>query len=287
MNIEIAKQFKTLDQFSVDPPVLPPKLTVLGTKAAVSLVVNDQRSFKVSHLNKVPDNVSADFMLCGDCSATQVNHTKLDARVKGCPGGLDLFSKCIESTMRKVLTREAYKLKDLYQVDMTKEYGFHCCSRAQADLLVSVARVVMLQTHADFLNLPLATKDNSRKGLSEAEMYKHLETYLNYSLIDNDPAESWRLRRQALESYEKLKTATEELVHSTARSEGFLSHMFSHEVAPAGSLREVGQKFTRDLLGAGYSEPKTATTLYTLASSGVGPIASLVSPLSPSMPQSC
>jgi linoleate 10R-lipoxygenase len=164
MNIEIAKQFKTLDQFSVDPPASPPKLTVLGTTAAVSLVVNDQKSFKVSHLNKVPDNVSADFMLCGDCSATQVNHTKLDARVKGCPGGLDSFSKCIESTMRKVLTREAYKLKDLYQVDMTKEYGFHCCSRAQADLLVSVARVAMLQTHADFLNLPLATKDNNRKG---------------------------------------------------------------------------------------------------------------------------
>ena len=144
----------------------------------------------------------------------------------------------------------------------------------------SVARVVMVQTHADFLNLPLATTENNRKGLAEAELYSHLETYVNYSLIDNDIAESWRLRRQAQESYEKLRAATEEIVHNVANSEGFLSHMFSHEVAPARSLSEVGQKLAKDLLSAGYSESNTATTLYTLASSGVAPIASLVSPLS-------
>ena len=148
------------------------------------------------------------------------------------------------------------------------------------DPRTSVARVVMLQTHADFLNLPLATKANNHKGLSEPEMHKYLVNYLDYNTIDDNIGESWRLRRQAQESYEKLKAATEELVHCTARSEGFLSHVFSHEVAPAGSLREVGQKFTKDLLAAGYSEIKTAATLYSLASSGVAPIAGLVRLLS-------
>ena len=132
MNIEIAKQFKTMDQFSVDPPATPPKTTVLGTQAAISVITNDQKTFKASYLNKLPDNASADFMLCGDCSMNRTNHTKLDVRVKGFPGGLDMFSKCIEATMRKVLTREAYKLKDLYQVDMTKEHDLYCYSKDQS-----------------------------------------------------------------------------------------------------------------------------------------------------------
>ena len=141
----------------------------------------------------------------------------------------------------------------------------------------------MIQTHADFLNLPLATKENDRKGLSESEMYKHLETYVNYCLIDNDVAESWRLRRQAQASYEKLKAATEELVHGIARSGGLLGHVFGAASAPAGSLRELGQKYTKDLLNAGCNEAKTATILYSTAAGMVGPLASLVCMIRPTV----
>ena len=136
----------------------------------------------------------------------------------------------------------------------------------------------MIQTLADLLNLPLATKENDRKGLSESDLYKHLENYVNYGLIDADPAESWRLRRNAQASYEKLKAATEELVHATGRIGGFLSNIFSVAAAPTGSLREVGQKYTKELLNAGYSETKTVTTLYSNAAGLVAPISSLVSP---------
>lgn len=135
----------------------------------------------------------------------------------------------------------------------------------------------MIQTHADFLNLPLATKENHYKGLSEAEMYKDLETYVDYSLIDRDPAESWRLRRQAQASREKLQTATAKLVRDTARGGGFLSHAFGLPEAPPGSLREMGQKYTKDLLNGGLNEAETATILYTTAAGLVGPISSLVS----------
>ena len=125
MNMEIFKQFKTTDQYSVDPPAPPPKITILSTQTAISLVINNQKNFKAAHINKLPENMYADFMLCGDCAASQTSHSKLDARVKGCPGGLEFFANSIEATMRTVLAREAYKLKDLYQVDLTKEYGFH------------------------------------------------------------------------------------------------------------------------------------------------------------------
>ena len=96
MNIEIAKQFKTTEQFSINPPATPSKMTVLDTQAVISVVMDDQRAFEASYLNKVPDNSSADFMLRRDCSTSRTNHRKLDARVKSCPGGLGMFSKCIE-----------------------------------------------------------------------------------------------------------------------------------------------------------------------------------------------
>lgn len=120
MNIEIFKKFKTIDQYSLDPPAPPPKTTVLHTKEAISLIINNQKNFKVCYSNKLPDSASADFMICGDCAANKGNHAKLSAQVTQ-HGGYGIFSKNIELTMRKVLAREAYKLKDLYQVDMTKE----------------------------------------------------------------------------------------------------------------------------------------------------------------------
>lgn len=135
----------------------------------------------------------------------------------------------------------------------------------------------MVQIHADFLYLPLSTKEGE-KGLSEDEMYRNLATLADYIMVDLDHAESWRLRRQARVAQEKLKTATEELVRNTSRSGGFLGNVFGAAPAPAGSLREVGQKLTKDFLGAGNSVEKTAMTLYTTAAGGVASIASMVSP---------
>ncbi len=121
MNIEIAKQFGTIDRYSLDPPATPPKVTVLSTQAAISVVVKDAKNFKVSYDNKLADSASADFLLYGSFAADRKNQSILEARVKN-SGGLDLFSKTIESKFREILAREAYKLRDLYQVDFTKEY---------------------------------------------------------------------------------------------------------------------------------------------------------------------
>ena len=121
MNIEIFKQNKTLDLYSTDPPVRIPKAKVLGTQSAVKTVIDDSKTYGSSYVGKLPDSASADFMICGECSGDKTSHTKLAAQVKAA-GGLSLFQKSIEASMRKVLAREAYKMRGLYQVDMTKEY---------------------------------------------------------------------------------------------------------------------------------------------------------------------
>ena len=121
MNIEIFKQNKTLDLYSTDPPARIPKAKVLGTQSAVKTVIDDSKTYGSSYVGKLPDSASADFMICGDCSGDKTSHTKLAAQVKA-TGGLNLFQKSIEASMRKVLAREAYKMRGLYQVDMTKEY---------------------------------------------------------------------------------------------------------------------------------------------------------------------
>ena len=131
-------------------------------------------------------------------------------------------------------------------------------------------------THADFLGLSLDNKPQTDEGLSEDEMYKAIVTYLNYANIDSDPAESWNLRREAHKSFQRLKTSTEFAVKKNGGG-GLISQFFAAPAAAKGSLKEVGQKLTKDLLGAGYSVEKTATTLFTTAAGGIANIPSVVS----------
>ena len=131
-------------------------------------------------------------------------------------------------------------------------------------------------THADFLCLSIDNNSKTGDGLSEEEMYKCIVTYLNYANIDSDPAESWNLRREAHKSFARLKTSTEFAVRKNGGG-GLISSFFHAPAAPKGSLKEVGQKLTKDLLGAGYTVEKTATTLFTTAAGGIANVPSVVS----------
>jgi len=170
-----------------------------------------------------------------------------------CPGGLGLFESWFETTMKTILAREAYHLGKPLQVDITKD----------------VARVVVIHMHSELLNLPLLIKGKTGEGLSEEDMYKHVSTLLQYVILDNDPAESWNLRKRARDGVKKLKAATEQRVRQTSRSGGLMGSYFGIAAAPAGSLSEIGQKLTKNLLDSGYSVEDTATTLFTSAAGGV------------------
>ena len=121
MNKEIAQQFNTIDQYSLDPPAPPPKTTVLNTYAAISAILNDQTNFKVKYGIQLPDLVFPEYMLQGDGAANRENHAFVAKRLFDVPGGLNLYAKSFEETMRNILKRESYKLGPQYQVDMTKE----------------------------------------------------------------------------------------------------------------------------------------------------------------------
>ena len=122
MNKEIAEEFKTIDQYSLDPPAPPPKTTILNTHAAISALLNDQANFKVKYGIQLPDLVFPEYMLQGDGPTNRENHSFVAQRMLNVPGGLDLYAKAFEETTRKILARESYKLGPQYQVDMTKEY---------------------------------------------------------------------------------------------------------------------------------------------------------------------
>ena len=134
-----------------------------------------------------------------------------------------------------------------------------------------------VQLHAEFLNLSLSLNGKEEDTLSEEEMYSCMITYLNYAIIDSDPTESWNLRREAHEAFAKLKRTTESAVRKHGRIGGLVGNFFAPAPAPKGSLKEVGQKLTQDLLAAGYSVEKTATTLLTTAAGGIANLPSTVS----------
>ncbi|KAL8627546.1 hypothetical protein Q9189_006747 [Teloschistes chrysophthalmus] len=259
MNKEIAEQFGTIDQYSLDPPAAPPKTTVLSTHAAIAALLDDQANFKVKYGMQLPDLVFPEYMLQGDGAANRENHRFVAQRMMNVPGGLDLYAKAFDESMRTILKRESYKLGKQYQVDMTKD----------------VARVVTVLTHADFLNLSVDNASKNDEALSESDMYKHIVTYLNYANIDSDVAESWNLRRYAHISFGKLKTSTEAAIRKNGGVGGLMGKFFAAADPPKGSLKEVGQKLTKDLLGAGYSIEKTASTLFTTAAGGIANIPSM------------
>lgn len=121
MNKEIFEKFRIMDQYCMDAPAPPPKLTILNTHAAISALLNDQANFKVKYGLQLPDLVFPEYMLQGDGPKNTENHKFVVQRLFNVPGGLDLYAKAFEATMRKILTRESYKLGDPFQVDISKE----------------------------------------------------------------------------------------------------------------------------------------------------------------------
>ena len=121
MNKEIAEEFKTIHQYSLDPPAPPPKTYVLNSHKAIAALLNDQANFKVKYGIQLPDLVFPEFMLQGDSPANVENHAFVGKRLLDVPGGLGLYQKAFEDTTRQILQRESYKLGSFYQVDMTKE----------------------------------------------------------------------------------------------------------------------------------------------------------------------
>ena len=121
MNKEIATEFKTIDQYCLDPPAPPPKITVLNTYKAIYALLNDQANFKVKYGIQLPDLVFPEYMLQGDGPANTENHKFVASRIFNVPGGLDLYQKAFEDTTRAIFKRESYKLGPQYQVDVTKE----------------------------------------------------------------------------------------------------------------------------------------------------------------------
>lgn len=121
MNAAICKQFGTMDQFCLDPPAPPPKMTILNSQAAISALLNDQANFKVKYGMQLPDLVYPEYMLEGDGPKNTENHEFVARRLMNVPGGMDLYAKSFVETTRKILARESYKLGKMFQVDMTKE----------------------------------------------------------------------------------------------------------------------------------------------------------------------
>lgn len=141
----------------------------------------------------------------------------------------------------------------------------------------SVARIVVVQLHSELLNLGLSQDGKEENTLSEEEMYRCMVNYLNYAIVDGDVAESWNLRREAHEAFAKLKRTTKCAVRKYGRIGGLVGNFLAPSPAPKGSLKEVGEKLTQDLLGAGYSVEKTATTLLTTGAGGISNVAGTVS----------
>jgi hypothetical protein len=119
MNIEIRKQLGTSDQFVFDGPKSPAKNIVLSSHAAISSVLSG-KSMKIKYGQRLPELTFADFILSGNCPTIVKDRAFANTRAAD-PANLKLVESCFAQLMQNILKREAYSLKNTYQVDITKE----------------------------------------------------------------------------------------------------------------------------------------------------------------------
>lgn len=119
MNVEIRKELRTFDQFTVDGPKAPTKKIVLETHAAISSVLTE-KSMKIRYGERLPELTFADFILSANCPLLVKDKAFANTRPAG-SANLKLVESCFAQSMLKIIQREAYGLKGTYQVDITKE----------------------------------------------------------------------------------------------------------------------------------------------------------------------
>lgn len=126
MNEEIAREIKTIDEYTLDDPSPPPAPIPLAKHSMVTKVLSDQANFRViwtKYLNDmIPGKTYNDYMLGGDKPANTAQRELVSDIMFSPAEFMQLLSQTAVSVGKELLEGEALGLgKDLNQVDIVRE----------------------------------------------------------------------------------------------------------------------------------------------------------------------
>ena len=149
------------DKYNFKRPMYIPPPTFVTSYDACTLILNNQKDFKVTWgkaimflMQNNGKQYGADFMLSGDCEVNAKSRKLMDTALYRCPWDKEVRSFYERKTL-ELLHEKSYKLGGVNQVDIVRDIG----------------NLVNVHFAAEVFSLPLKTKNNPHGIYSETELY--------------------------------------------------------------------------------------------------------------------
>ncbi|TVY84744.1 Psi-producing oxygenase A [Lachnellula suecica] len=268
MNETIAKELKTIWQYTLADPAPPPNPIIVVKNSTSMQLLNNQDAFKVIWANSLnsmfPNKDYSGFMLGADLPAN--------------------------TAQRKLMGAAIYGIKDLKKVlaDFIANTGADCLKAESLNLYKDfIAIPVNARLMSDLFFLDLKTPENPDGSLKTSEIYKALLDVRTFGFNNNDYALAWNRRRWAADGATVMTKSTDITVGQVARDNNhapkFLSNLMPAEkttrrhLEKTGSLRSYGRIIVEGLLKAGKTPTEVSEVNWLTAVAGVGVVVGMFS----------
>ncbi|KAL4896758.1 heme peroxidase [Aspergillus ambiguus] len=242
-NKKIMRTLGREDDYSWDRPSYKPPGTNVCAYANVRSILDDPTNFRVTWadaMGSIFGKPGLDFMLSGDSRVHSDQRVAMASALYRQQWQDQVKSFYLNIT-EQLLKERSYKLGKVYQVDLTRDIG----------------NIAHVRFASDMFSLPLKTEKNPRGIFTEHEMYSLMSTIFTSIFFDNNPPESFALRRDARAAAQKLGQVVEAIVKSTGAS-GLMSSLVDSFRSNGNSvLNDYGVHMIRRLLDSGLDVTET------------------------------
>ncbi|KAI0897973.1 heme peroxidase [Annulohypoxylon nitens] len=265
-NEKIAKEFGTIDQYTLDDPQPPRKSIVIYTSEAIKKTLGQPKLFVVPWLPALntlfPGKKDFSwYMLAGDEQRNFDDRATTLKAIQKIPNLSTAVNKFVQRVGFELIEKERFTLKE---------------GLDQIDLIRDVAIPLNTQLLADLFYMDLKTDENPNGSLGVAELYGKLLDIRTWGVNNTDPAQSWNRRRRAQEGLDTIMKANRKLIDEVAHSLGFgmvtntVNDLWRKHDLRTDSLRSCGYKLAKELLASNYSAEKVTDSMWLNAFGGIG-----------------
>lgn len=262
MNEEIAKEFNTIEKYTLAGPSPPSPPRVVMNKDVIRPILQDKENFKVvwgKNFKEMSGNKHGydKFMLGGDTPAHAAQREMMMTIAYSKTPITKLVTDATLQYAEQYLKEAAMTLtKDLYQVDVLRDVAIPTLTRVLSDLFC----------------LDLRTADHPKGSLNIAEMYRYMMDVRIWGFSDLDVAMSWKRRMWAEEAAAVLTKSTANSI--TAALIGRLPGLKNGD--PKKNLRAFGQDMVKKLSDKGQTKAQINDLMWLTPVGGVGVVVGLV-----------
>ncbi|KAK7422650.1 hypothetical protein QQX98_001438 [Neonectria punicea] len=267
-NEAIAREFGTIDQYTLDDPKAPPKAVVVFTTKSIKEALGNPKKFVVPWLKAInalfPGKKDLGwFMLAGDEPRNYEHRSNMLKALGKVPNLHNAVHEFVERVGAELIKKETFKLKEgLNQIDLIRDVAIPLNARLLADMFY----------------FDLNSDENPQGTLGTAALYRSLLDIRIWGVNNNDPAQAWNRRRRAQEGAKLIIDSTRKLVDevSFGRGLGFgvmsaVSNVMSRKAyLKKNSLRSCGVKLVEEMLAQGASAEHVVDDLWLTAFGGIG-----------------